>query len=82
LIPVHRDPGHRFQFAEPRLVGRFHLADVPAGVRVRVRLLGPDGAPGAVLLEAVTGEGGWVTADPPLRVDAARGFVADCPERE
>lgn len=82
VIPIHRDPDHRFLFAEPRLVGRFHLADVPAGVRVRVRLLGPEGVPGAVLLEAVTGEGGWVMADPPLTVDAARGFVVDRRERE
>lgn len=77
MIPVHRDPDHRFNFAEPRLVGRFHLADVPAGVPVRVRALGPDGVPGPVLLLAVTGEGGWVTADPPLRVDASNGFVVD-----
>lgn len=80
MIPVHRDPDHRFSFAEPRLVGRFHLADVPAGAPVRVRALGPDGVPGPVLLLAVAGEGGWVTAEPPLRVDASHGFVADCPE--
>lgn len=77
MIPVHRDPDHRFTFAEPRLVGRFHLVDVPAGVAVRVRALGADGVPGAMLFESVTGEGGWVTAEPPLRVDASKGFVVE-----
>ena len=76
MIPIHRDQDHRFTFAEPRLVGRFHLADVPAGVPVRVSALGPDGVPGAVLFEALTGEGGWVVADPPLRVGPSNGFVA------
>lgn len=77
MFPVHRDPFHRFTFAEPRLVDRFHLADVPAGAAVRVRALGADGVPGQVLFEAFTGQGGWVTARSPLRVDASRGFVAE-----
>lgn len=77
MIPVHRDPDHRFNFAEHRLVGRFHLVDVPAGVPVRVRALGADGVPGAILFESVTRDGGWVTAEPPLRVDPTRGFVVE-----
>jgi hypothetical protein len=36
MIPLPHDPGFTFQFADDRIISRFHLEGIPAGQRVSV----------------------------------------------
>ncbi len=77
MTPLHRDPHYTFRFADDRLIPRFHLDGVAAGVPVAVYRLDPaSGRPSDLLLWAVAGEGGWVNLPEPLVVRAGGGFVA------
>ena len=75
MIELYRDDDFTFRFAEPRVVGRFHLEGVPAGTVVAVhRLASPGDVVGELLAMATVGAGGWVEVTPAMRVDAASGF--------
>ena len=75
MIPLHHETDFTFRFAEPRVVGRFHLEGVAAGTPVAVRRLAtPGDLVGELLTTATVGAGGWVEVTPALRVDAANGF--------
>ena len=75
MIPLHHETDFTFRFAEPRVVGRFHLDGVAPGTVVAVRRLVSSGdVVGELLATVVVGAGGWVDVAPPLRVDAANGF--------
>jgi hypothetical protein len=77
MLPLYRDPQFTFQFADDRLVGRFHLEGVESGTPVSVFALDPaTGERRGLLAEAVAGEGGWVDLAEPLVVRAGGGFVA------
>ncbi len=74
MIELYRDDDFTFRFAEPRVVGRFHLEGVPAGTVVAVRRLTAGEVVGELLATATVGAGGWVGVTPAMRVDAAHGF--------
>ncbi len=77
MISLYEDPVFTFRFEEDRLVDRFQLEGVPFGVLVVVcqwAADAPDGA-GPELARWLVGDGGWVTAMPPLLVRAGGGFV-------
>lgn len=75
MIELYRDEDFTFRFAEPRVVGRFHLEGAAAGTVVAVRRLAtPGDVVGELLATATVGEGGWVEVTPALRVGAANGF--------
>lgn len=75
MITLYRDDDFTFRFAEPRIVGRFHLEGVAPGTAVAVRRLAtPGDVVGGLLATATVGDGGWVEVTPALRVDAAHGF--------
>ena len=74
MIELYRDGDFAFRFAEPRIVGRFHLEGVAPGTPVAVRrLITPGDVVGELLTTATVGAGGWVEVEP-LRVDAVNGF--------
>ena len=74
MIELYRDDDFTFRFAEPRVVGRFHLEGVASGTVVAVRRLAtPGDVVGELLATATVGEGGWVEVKP-LHVDAVSGF--------
>ncbi len=77
MIPLHRDRHFTFRFGESRIVPRFHLEGVAAGVRVSV--FGYDATTETrlgLLTTATVGAGGWVDLPSPLVVRAGEGFVA------
>ncbi len=75
MIELYRDDDFRFRFAEPRVVGRFHLEGVALGTVVTVRQLRTPGeVVGELLATATVGDGGWVEITPALRVDVTNGF--------
>ena len=77
MISLYEDPVFTFRFEEDRLVDRFQLEGVPFGALVVVcqwAADAPDGA-GPELARWLVGDGGWVTAMPPLLVRAGGGFV-------
>ena len=79
MIPLHRDTIYTYRFADDRLIGRFHLADAPAGQRVVVyRLEGLSTIRGDRLLEARVGANGWVELTEPLIMRTGEGFIASC----
>lgn len=77
MIPLHRDRHFTFRFGESRLIRRFHLEGVVAGVRVSV--FGYDATAETrrgLLTTATVGEGGWVDLPEPIIVRSGEGFVA------
>lgn len=82
MIPLHRDRHFTFRFGDDRIIPRFHLAGVAAGVRVSV--FGYDATTETrlgLLTSATAGEDGWVDLPEPIIVRAGEGFVA-VPEEE
>lgn len=82
MLPLYRDPYFTFHFGDDRIVPRFHLDGVAAGVRVSVYRL--DATPetcSELLATATADEGGWVDLPEPLVVRAGEGFVAVPEER-
>ena len=75
MISLFREPWYHFCFADDRLIPRFHLEDVPTGVRVRVHQLVQE-QPGPLLMEGVVDESGWVECPIPLRIPRGEGFLA------
>jgi hypothetical protein len=77
MIPLHRDPHFTFQFADDRIIPRFHLEGVEAGRRISVFKLDPvTGEPLGRIATATVGEGGWVDLPEPIIVRAGEGFIA------
>ena len=75
MIALYHEDDFTFRFAEPRVVGRFHLEGVAAGRVVSVhRLASPGDVVGELLAMATVGAGGWVEVTPAFRVDAVSGF--------
>jgi hypothetical protein len=82
MIPLHRDRHFTFRFGDDRIIPRFHLGGVTAGVRVSV--FGYDATTETrrgLLASATVGVGGWVDLPEPLVVRGGEGFVA-VPEEE
>ena len=82
MIPLHRDRHFTFRFGECRVIPRFHLSGVEAGVRVAV--FGYDANTETrlgLITTATAGEDGWVDLPEQIIVRAGEGFVA-VPEEE
>jgi hypothetical protein len=77
MIPLHRDPGFTFRFAEDRLIPRFHLEGVEAGRRVSVyKIDRGTSARLGLMATATVGDCGWVGLPEPILVRAGEAFVA------
>ena len=76
MIPLHHDPQFTFQFADDRIIPRFHLEGVKAGRRVSVfKIDSVTSERLGLLATAIVGEGGWVDMDEPIIVRAGDGFI-------
>jgi hypothetical protein len=75
MLPLYRDPHFTFQFADDRIISRFHLDGIEAGRRVKVHKMDPTGEPLGILAIATVGVGGWVDLAEPIIVRAGEGFV-------
>ena len=77
MIPLHLDPHFTFQFADDRIIPRFHLEGVKAGLRVSVfKIDSVTSERLGLLATAIVGEGGWVDLGEPIMVRAGAAFVA------
>ncbi len=77
MIPLHHDPYYTFRFADDRIIPRFHLEGVEAGVRVDVFRIDPaSGQRLGLLTTGTTGDGGWVDVEEAITVRAGDAFVA------
>jgi hypothetical protein len=82
MLPLYEDPHFTFQFADDRIIPRFHLEGVEAGRRVWVFMIDPGtGEHLGLLATATVGEGGWVDLLEPIIVRTGEAFVA-VPEQE
>jgi protein-tyrosine phosphatase len=77
MLPLYRDDGFTFRFAEDRIIPRFHLEGVRCGQRVSVFKIDPRTSERLALLASATvGDGGWVDLREPIIVRAAEAFIA------
>ncbi len=77
MIPLHRDRHFTFRFGDDRIIPRFHLDGVAAGVRVSVfRFDARTETRLGLFTTSTVGEGGWVDLPEPIIVRAGDGFVA------
>jgi hypothetical protein len=77
MIPLHHDPWFTFRFADDRIIPRFHLEGVEAGLCVSIFKIDPGaGQRLGLLATATVGEGGWVDLLEPIIVRAGEAFVA------
>jgi hypothetical protein len=77
MLPLYHDPDFTFRFADDRIIPRFHLEGVEAGVRVSVfQIDAGTGERRGLLATATVGKGGWVVLTEPILVRAGEAFVA------
>jgi hypothetical protein len=77
MQPLYQDPWFTFRFADDRLIPRFHLEGVEAGLRVTMFKIDPDtGERLSLLATATVGEGGWVDLADPIIVRVGEAFIA------
>ena len=77
MIPLYRDAGFTFQFADNRLIPRFHLDSIAEGCWISVFKIDPvSGAQKELLARAIVGEGGWVNLEEPIVMLAGEAFLA------
>jgi hypothetical protein len=73
-LPLYADLGFIFSFVEDRLIPRFHLEGVMAGLAVSVFKV--TGEQWDLLATGTVGEGGWVDLPDPINVLAGDQLVA------
>ncbi len=77
MRPLYEDPHFIFQFADDRIIPRFHLEGVQAGRRIEVfKIDAGTGERLGLLATATVGEGGWVDLTEPIIVRAGEAFIA------
>ena len=77
MLPLYEDPWFTFHFADDRLIPRFHLEGVQAGVRMEVFKIDPDsGERLGLLATATVGESGWTDLSEPIIMRAGEAFIA------
>jgi len=77
MLPLYQDNWFTFQFAEARIIPRFHLEGVEAGRRVSVYMIDPATSERLGLLAtSIVGDGGWVDLTEPIIVRAGGAFIA------
>lgn len=81
MIPLYREPHFTFSFREDRIVSRFHLDGVAAGVSVSIAMIDRGTQAGTRFMTATVGNDGWVDLDRPLIIRAGGGFIVT-PETE
>ncbi len=82
MLPLYRDAWFTFRFADDRIIPRFQLEGVPAGVRVSVfRIDAGTGERLGLLATAAADEGGWVDLPEPITMRAGEAFIA-VPEKD
>lgn len=82
MLPLYREPGFTFRFAEDRIIPRFYLEGVAQGTEIVIHAI--DSATSqrlGMLGTATVGDGGWVELPKPIIVRAGDSFVAICEER-
>ena len=76
-MKLYEEPYFTFRFADDRLIPRFHLEGVEAGMQVSVFKIDPgSGERLGLLATATVGEGGWVDLKEPILVRAGEAFIA------
>lgn len=77
MLPLHHDPHFTFRFADDRIIPRFHLEGIRAGVKVSVfKIDAGTGERLGLLVNAMVGDGGWVDLAEPIIVRAGEAFIA------
>ena len=77
MLPLYEDAHFTFRFADDRIIPRFHLEGVQAGVRVSLFRIDPgSGERLGLLAMATVGEGGWVDLPESITVRVGEAFVA------
>ena len=77
MLPLYQDPHFTFRFADDRIIPRFHLEGVEAGLRVSVFRIDPGtGERLGLLATATVGDGGWVDLLEPIIMRAGEAFIA------
>ncbi len=77
MTTLYEDSWYTFQFADDRIIPRFHLEDIEAGRRVSVFKIDPGTSERLSLLATATvGDGGWVDLQEPIIVKAGEAFIA------
>lgn len=77
MIPLHHDRHFTFRFGETRIIPRFHLDGIAAGVRVSVYKYDASTETRLGLIATATvGKGGWVDLPEPIIVRCDEGFIA------
>jgi hypothetical protein len=76
MLPLYRDPHFTFRFADDRIIPRFHLEGVGAGVPVSVFKFEPaTGERLGLLATGMVGQDGWVDLEEPIIVRAGEAFI-------
>lgn len=75
MLPLYRDPGFTFRFADARIIPRIHLDDVESGRPVSIFGLDAHGQRGDLLASATVGDGGWVDLREPIVVKPGDAFL-------
>jgi hypothetical protein len=76
MTTLYEDPHFTFQFADDRIIPRFHLEGVEAGRRVEVFKIDPGtGERLGLLVTATVSGGGWVDLREPIIVRAGEAFI-------
>ncbi|HET6572615.1 MAG TPA: hypothetical protein VFG68_03355 [Fimbriiglobus sp.] len=82
MLPLYHDSHFTFQFADDRIIPRFHLEGVGVGRRVSVYRIDPStGERLGLLTTGTAGDGGWVELTEPIIVRAGDAFIAVLVER-
>ena len=77
MTPLYEDDCFTFRFSDNRIIGRFHLEDVPMGSGVSVFKIDADtGERVGLLATACVGDNGWVDLPEPIIVAAGDAFIA------
>jgi hypothetical protein len=77
MLPLYKDAGFTFRFADDRIIPRFHLEGVEAGRRIEVfKIDAGAGKRLGLLATAAVGDGGWVDLAEPIIVWAGEAFIA------
>ena len=77
MTPLYADHHFTFNFADDRVIPRFHLEGIEAGRCVYVfKIDAGTGERLGLLATASVGEGGWVDLAKPIIVRADEAFIA------
>lgn len=77
MLPLHHEPHFTFRFADDRIIPRFHLEGIQAGVKVSAfQIDAGTGERLGLIATATVGDGGWVDLMEPIIVQTGEAFIA------